>query len=674
MLTTATSNQAGQRLLADARRPAQPQLRIHDLDRRRQRRRRPRVRDRRREQSRADGARRKRRRARLRRDLGDRRRVRHLQKLRQPLQQLRRDQRRQRRRRPAALADHLHAGLLAAHRHPQSEGLDRRGRDRDLARRHQTGQPRRDAADLRLHRLLRRHRRLERPPRRLGPHGRGRRRPERRTAGGEPEDHQHDQRAVRPAAVRNPAHLLRQLPVRASRPPRSATAAARPRPSPAPSRAPAARSPRPRPPAPAGRRPSRSTAPPPSNSSHPAANCPAPAFALVAGTNTVAFTNTYTPPKEEPPAASLKITNTISAPSGPPQSETQLTYSGSCPSALHDRRDRQRRLAPRRPSPAPSRARAARSPRPRPPAPAGRPPSRSTAPRPVEISPVSGGKLDGPHVRARSPAPTPSPSRTPTRRRPKKARSRKSPTRAPAAGSSTATRSSKARNLVLTSATSNQAGSAFWPTRIDPRNLSYEFTISIGGGSGADGLAFVIGDPTRGATATSLGEKGGGLGFAKVRGLGGRVRHLQKLGQPVEQLRRDQRRRRHRRPGRCTGWARSRPPPRCAPAPTKSRSRRPGGAIAVFLDGTKLGSVAVTLPSLRLRRLLGRHRRLHRPPRRLRPDARRRLSRAKERPRPSISSGAVRGTRRSQCQPVPGGGAPGCSSLLQPARSLSPLR
>src|SRR5581483_7785155 len=52
-----------------------------------------------------------------------------------------------------------------------------------------------------------------------------------------------------------------------------------------------------------------------------------------AGTNTVAFTNTYTPPKEEPPAATLRINNTISAP-GAPQSETQLTYSGTCPSSF----------------------------------------------------------------------------------------------------------------------------------------------------------------------------------------------------------------------------------------------------------------------------------------------------------------------------------------------------
>ena len=50
---------------------------------------------------------------------------------------------------------------------------------------------------------------------------------ERRTAGGEPEDHERGQRAVRSPAERNAAHLLRQLPVRLHDAPRSATAAQR---------------------------------------------------------------------------------------------------------------------------------------------------------------------------------------------------------------------------------------------------------------------------------------------------------------------------------------------------------------------------------------------------------------------------------------------------------------
>src|SRR6185312_8670849 len=38
--------------------------------------------------------------------------------------------------------------------------------------------------------------------------------------------------------------------------------------------------------------------------------------------------------KEEPKPATLKVTNAISAPSGSPQAETQLTYSGTCPSSF----------------------------------------------------------------------------------------------------------------------------------------------------------------------------------------------------------------------------------------------------------------------------------------------------------------------------------------------------
>ena len=82
-------------------------------------------------------------------------------------------------------------------------------------------------------------------------------------------------------------------------------------------------------------------------------------------------------------------------------------------------------------------------------------------------------------------------------------------------GSSTLT----AGELVLTTATANQAASAFWPQAIDPRALRIEYDASIGGGSGADGLALVFGDPSKGAKATSLGISGGGLGFSGIPGL-----------------------------------------------------------------------------------------------------------------------------------------------------------
>jgi hypothetical protein len=73
--------------------------------------------------------------------------------------------------------------------------------------------------------------------------------------------------------------------------------------------------------------------------------------------------------------------------------------------------------------------------------------------------------------------------------------------------------------LVLTGVAAQQAGSAFWPTAVDPRNLTIEFDASIGGGTGADGLAMVLGDASRGALPTSLRSGGGGLGFSGTPGL-----------------------------------------------------------------------------------------------------------------------------------------------------------
>ena len=72
--------------------------------------------------------------------------------------------------------------------------------------------------------------------------------------------------------------------------------------------------------------------------------------------------------------------------------------------------------------------------------------------------------------------------------------------------------------LVLTPAVNFQKASAFWPQTIDPRNMTVEYEATIGGGSGADGTALVIADPSRGAKPTSLGVEGGGLGFSGIPG------------------------------------------------------------------------------------------------------------------------------------------------------------
>ncbi len=73
------------------------------------------------------------------------------------------------------------------------------------------------------------------------------------------------------------------------------------------------------------------------------------------------------------------------------------------------------------------------------------------------------------------------------------------------------------KELVLTPIATAQAGSAFYPSLIDAQNLTIEYTESIGGGTGADGMALVLADATKGAEPNSLGISGGGLGFSGYR-------------------------------------------------------------------------------------------------------------------------------------------------------------
>jgi hypothetical protein len=72
--------------------------------------------------------------------------------------------------------------------------------------------------------------------------------------------------------------------------------------------------------------------------------------------------------------------------------------------------------------------------------------------------------------------------------------------------------------LQLTQATGiNQAGSAFWPTPVSSGHVSATFTTTIGGGSGADGLTFIVANASD--PPTSIGANGGGLGFSGVPGV-----------------------------------------------------------------------------------------------------------------------------------------------------------
>jgi Bacterial lectin/Bacterial Ig domain/Abnormal spindle-like microcephaly-assoc'd, ASPM-SPD-2-Hydin len=66
-------------------------------------------------------------------------------------------------------------------------------------------------------------------------------------------------------------------------------------------------------------------------------------------------------------------------------------------------------------------------------------------------------------------------------------------------------------DLVLTPAAADQAGSAFSNTVVPSDGLDAHLTAQIGGGTGADGLAFVLADASD--PAASLGAGGGGLGY-----------------------------------------------------------------------------------------------------------------------------------------------------------------
>ncbi|WP_051809027.1 lectin-like domain-containing protein [Actinoplanes subtropicus] len=72
--------------------------------------------------------------------------------------------------------------------------------------------------------------------------------------------------------------------------------------------------------------------------------------------------------------------------------------------------------------------------------------------------------------------------------------------------------------VVLTPAATSRAGTALYTDPVATDGLTASFTLSIGGGTGADGAALVLLDPAQ-ASPTSVGEAGGGLGFAGLAGV-----------------------------------------------------------------------------------------------------------------------------------------------------------
>jgi hypothetical protein len=84
-------------------------------------------------------------------------------------------------------------------------------------------------------------------------------------------------------------------------------------------------------------------------------------------------------------------------------------------------------------------------------------------------------------------------------------------------GTATLLGSTPGSKLRLTPATTYLAGSAFWPSPLSTTvAVKATFDFDIGGGTGADGITFILADPAQGATASSLGGLGNGLGAATI--------------------------------------------------------------------------------------------------------------------------------------------------------------
>ena len=72
--------------------------------------------------------------------------------------------------------------------------------------------------------------------------------------------------------------------------------------------------------------------------------------------------------------------------------------------------------------------------------------------------------------------------------------------------------------LVLTTATKEQTGTCVFGTPLIAKGLHAAFTIQISGGTGGDGLTFMLLDAAA-ARPTALGAGGGGMGFAGLPGV-----------------------------------------------------------------------------------------------------------------------------------------------------------
>jgi hypothetical protein len=89
-----------------------------------------------------------------------------------------------------------------------------------------------------------------------------------------------------------------------------------------------------------------------------------------------------------------------------------------------------------------------------------------------------------------------------------------------------------ASSLIMTPNVAAASGSAFWPTAVATANLHAVFDITIDQGNGADGAAFVLGNPAAGALPTMVGGSGGALGAAGIPGVAVTFDTFQNTGDP----------------------------------------------------------------------------------------------------------------------------------------------
>jgi hypothetical protein len=150
--------------------------------------------------------------------------------------------------------------------------------------------------------------------------------------------------------------------------------------------------------------------------------------------------------------------------------------------------------------------------------------------------------------------------------------------------------------LVLTKVDSGGvAGSAFYTSSFASAPLDVSFDFTIDGGTGADGLALVLADASA-ASPTSLGNAGGGLGFAGIHGIAVAFDTYKNAVNPSANF-----------VGISDGPAgagdllhwldTSTAVPALREQKHQARVRSAGGTLFVDVDGNRLLSLDVTLPS-----------------------------------------------------------------------------